>query len=98
MATTFTNTGSVGIMGETIVNNGNVIGKKEETNIDWQSIGNEINILSSNGVEQATIDSLREAIAEKNPSLIEACLAGAKLTKKFLLSVGASLLAGYIMQ
>lgn len=95
MSSKFNNSGNVGIMGENITNNGNVVGKNADNiiNIDWKSISGEIEILSKNGVGASVIQKLNEAVEKKDDKLLQACLNAAKLTRDFLLSLGASLLA-----
>ena len=95
MSAKFNNSGNVGIMGENIVNNGTVVGKNADsiTNIDWKSISDEIKILSTNCVDASVIQNLNEAAKKKDSKLIQTCLTAANITRDFLISLGASLLA-----
>ena len=95
MTAKFFNSGNVGIMGEHIENTGYSVGKYTDisTNIDWGTIADEIKILSSHGVD---VTELNKAVDGKDNSLLKLSLRAAKLTKDFLVSVGASLLANYL--
>lgn len=95
MTSKFINSGNVGIMGEGIENSGVVIGKNADsiTNIDWKSISDEIKILSANGVDAAVVKELNSAVAKKDSGLLQLCLKTANITKDFLISLGASILA-----
>lgn len=95
MSSKFNNSGNVGIMGENIINNGSVVGNHADniTNIAWSSISDEINILSANGVDASVIKTLNNAVEKKDSKLLQTCLSAARLTRDFLISLGASLLA-----
>lgn len=99
MSSNFNNYGNVGIMGEQINNhgivNGQQIGNIEK--FDWNSIRDEIKILSRNNIDNSVIQGLNEATEKEDGQLLKVVINAANLTREFLISLGASLLASFIV-
>lgn len=82
-------------MGENVKNDGVAVGDVGEkiVCIDWQSICDEIEILSASGISAEVVSSLKDAASKKDSTLLRACLKAATISADFLVDLGANVLA-----
>ena len=99
MTVTFNNSGNVGAMGEEIINHGSITGQhiEDHSNIDWDALIEEISKLSQHDISSDTVQELNQAAINRSDSDLKEILSAKKITYDFLVSVGASILAGLLL-
>ena len=100
MQNQYINNGTVIMMGENNTSNGTTIGQQNSSIMpdDWDRIRSEINVILNKlpTLNADLKDNLETAVQKKNPKMLTVALQAAHITRDFLISLGASLLANRI--
>lgn len=89
------NVGNSGNTNIGVQNSGDVC--LNQTAADWNKLTEDINkITSQKTLEPSVVDHLKDAVQRKDINLLKSVLEAAKMTKDFMLSVGASYLANHL--
>lgn len=100
MTAKFNNFGQAGIIGEDFTNSGTAIGQATQNHIalNWDKIAEEVQLVTSKtSLPADVLQHLKAAVDNRDQGMLTRGLRLANLTRDFLLSFGASLLANLLM-